>query len=543
MAYPEPHAKGRAEIPAFLRGESVRLPYMRTVIRQSEKSIGSFLGLNKQLVIQENEFSDMKNMSTDRFPAITVRKKRGEVLKTIGKPNGLFYKNGLAYVDGTSLYYKDAKIADVTDGRKQIVGIGAYMVVFPDKIMYNTHTGELSNLEASWMQSTVATFAQTTEGSTLVKISCAGIGKSFSKYDGVVMSGCSNEDFNKSFVIQDLSENYLVVIGSLEEQFAQNSGLAVNRTVPDMDYVCENENRLWGCSSANHEIYSSKLGDPANWQAFEGISTDSYAVTVGSDGDFTGCISHLGYVLFFKEDTIHKVFGNKPSNYQVTAANPVRGIAKGMERTACITNETLLYAARNEICSYDGAQPESVSDQLEGEKFVDGVASHLNGKYYASLKKENGTWGIYVYDLKRGIWMKEDEMRLVDMVYGEGTLYCVDGSGNLFTMVGKRDEEITWHLESGELLEGTIDNKYVKKLKFHMKMQAGSEVNIMMQYDEEPAWEVAGTYKARSFRTQSVSIIPRRCQKYRYRLEGRGEVTLIAMSRIIGIGSGINGGI
>lgn len=521
----------------------MRLPYLRTEPRQSEKSIGSFMGLNKQLVIQENEFSDMRNMSTDCFPAVSVRKARGEIQKTIGKPNGLFYKNGLAYVDGTSLYYNDEKIADVTDTRKQIVGIGAYMVVFPDKIMYNTHTGKLSSLEASWTQSASATFAQTTQGSTLVKITCNGIGSRFSKYDGVVMSGCSNEYFNKSFVIQELAENYIVVIGSLSAQFTQSSGLTIKRIVPDMDYVCENENRLWGCSSANHEIYSSKLGDPTNWQAYEGISTDSYAVTVGSDGDFTGCLSHLGYVLFFKEDTIHKVFGNKPSNYQVTTSYPVRGIAKGMERTACITNETLIYAARNEICSYDGAQPESVSDQLEGLKFTEGAASHMDGKYYASLRTEDGAWGIYVYDLKRGIWMKEDETHLVDMAYGEGKLYCVDDSGNLYTMEGNRKEYIPWFMESGELLEGTIDNKYVKKLKFHLKMQPGTEVNVLMRYDEEPVWEKAGTFKTKSYRTQAVTVIPRRCQKYRYRLEGYGNATLIAMGKTIGLGSDVNGSI
>ena len=278
----------------------MRLPYLRGNPQQSEKSIGSFLGLNKQEVIQENEFSDMKNMSLDAYPAITVRQKRGEIMKKIAKPNGLFYKNGLMYADGTSLYYKDKKIATVSDSRKQIVGIGAYAVIFPDKITYNTSTGEMKQMEESWTQSGSATFAQTTSGSTLIKITCTGIGKKFSQYDAVVISGCTNASFNKSSVLQEVSDNYVVVIGSLSSQFTQGSGLTLKRTVPDVDFVCENENRLWGCSSKNHEIYSSKLGDPANWQSFEGISTDSYAVTVGSDGDFTGCVSHMGYVIFFK---------------------------------------------------------------------------------------------------------------------------------------------------------------------------------------------------------------------------------------------------
>ena len=153
-----------------------RLPVLTMAPRGGSRSIGSFLGLNKGIVIGENEFSDMKNMSSDSFPAISTRKTRGKVIKTLAKPHGLFYKNGLAYVDGTKLYYKDAEVGDVSDTDKKIAGMGAYIVIFPDKIMLNTATGEVESLEASWKQASSASFAQTTAGSTMVKISCTGIG-------------------------------------------------------------------------------------------------------------------------------------------------------------------------------------------------------------------------------------------------------------------------------------------------------------------------------------------------------------------------------
>ena len=386
-----------------------RLPMLTMTPRGDSKQIGSFGGLNKGLVIGENEFSDMKNMSSDVFPAIAVRKPRGEILKSLSKPHGIIYKNGLAYVDGTKLYYKDKEIATVQDTDKQLVSLGAYIVVFPDKIMYNTSTGEKTALEASWSQAATATFAQTTTGSTMVKISCTGIGKQFNQFDGVEISGCTNSSFNKTTVIQEKADDYIVIIGDLSSSFTQESGLKLTRKVPDMDYICENGNRLWGCSSANHEVYASKLGDPTNWNAFEGISTDSYAATVGSDGDFTGCLSHMGYVLFFKEDTIHKVYGDKPSNFQINTSFPVRGVAKGCEKTACVVNETLLYVSRSNVCSFDGAYPESVSDALAEVRFQGGVAGQHNGKYYASLQDVSGQWNIYVYDLKKGMWHKEDD--------------------------------------------------------------------------------------------------------------------------------------
>lgn len=520
-----------------------RLPYLRGAARESVKQLGAFGGLNKNLIISENEFSDMKNMSSNQFPAISVRRNRGSVIKTLSEPNGLFYKNGLVYADGTVLYYKGNKIADVENSKKIIVGMGAYLVVFPDKIMYNTASGTLEQMEASWQQAATATFSQTTEGSTMVKIACTGIGAQFAQYDGVEISGCTNGDFNKSAVIQEKANDYIIIIGSVEEQFTQASGLKITRTVPDMDYVCESENRLWGCSSANHEIYACKLGDPKNWQAFEGISTDSYAVTVGSDGDFTGCVSHLQMVLFFKENTIHKVFGNRPSNYEVNTSTPMRGVAKGMEQTMCIVNETLYYLSRDTVCSYDGAQPDSVGDAIRDLGFSTGVAGQCDGKYVVSLQDRSGRWGLYVYDCDRNLWHKEDDLHLLYAAYGDGDLYCIDDQGNLFSLYGDRKEYVPWMIESGDLLEGTVDYKHVRKLQFHMKLGKDAEVNVLMQYDGQEDWQPVMTYHAKEYRTHTMNIIPRRCQKYRCRLEGYGDMTLIAMGKVVGLGSDLHGGI
>lgn len=519
----------------------MRLPYLSLVTRDQTKQVGNFGGLNKGLVIAENEFSDMENMSSDQFPAIAVRNRRGAVQGHIAKPNGIFHKNGLAYVDGTDLYYKGKKVADVVDNKKTMVGMGAYIIVFPDKLMYNTASGEVMNMEQTWIQTAAATFEQTAEGSTFVKISSAGIGKQFNAHDGVTISGCTNSAFNKAVTIQEKADDYIIIIGDLKEKFTQENGLKVERKVPDMDFVCESENRLWGCSNVNHEIYASKLGDPENWNAFEGISTDSYAVSVGSDGDFTGCISHLGYVMFFKEDTIHKIFGNKPSNYQVNTSTPVRGLAAGMEGTMEIVNETLIYVSREDICSYDGAQPDSIGEKLQGMKFREGVAGHFNGKYYTSMADEDGNWGMYVYDLRLQMWHKEDELHLKYMTYGDGNLYCIDAAGNLFTISGDREEVIPWMLESGDMLEGTVDYKHVKKLQFHLKMKRNSEVNVCVRYDDNVEWEKVQTYRAEFYRTHTVNLIPKRCQSYRYRLEGYGEVALIAMTRRVGQGSDIHG--
>lgn len=516
-----------------------RLPFLKMSQKESTVQISSFLGLNRETVIRENEFADMKNMSSDKFPAISTRRNRGEVIKKLSKPHGLYHKNGLIYVDGTELYYKHSKIADVTDTEKVFCGVGAFLIILPDKIMYNTSTGEMKQMEAFWQQTATATFEPLVEGATMIKVSCTGIGKNFSKYDGVAMSGCTNDGFNKTFTIQDKEDDYIVLIGDLVERFTQGSGLKIERTMPDMDFLCENENRLWGCSSKNHEVYASKLGDPTNWNAFEGISTDSYAATIGSDGDFTGCISYLGYVMFFKEDTIHKVYGSKPSNYQIMTSG-VNGVALDCVKTISVVNETLFYVSRNGVCIFNGAQPEIVSDTLKDLVFGAGVGGQYNNKYYASLKDKNGYWYMCTYDMERKIWSKEDNLHLIHCVNGEGDLYCIDSDGNLFAIAGKRKELIEWYLETGDMTEGAFDFKYIKRIVFNLIMRPESEANIYIKYDESQDWQLLNTLIAKMHRSQTINILPRRCVSYRIRLSGFGDVTLIGISKKIGYGTEIS---
>ena len=158
--------------------------------------------------------------------------------------------------------------------------------------------------------------------------------------------------------------------------------------MPKMDFIVESNNRLWGCryGVANNgkvvnEIYASKLGDFKNWNCYMGASTDSYAASVGTDGQFTGAVTHLGYPIFFKENCLHKVYGNYPANYQVQTTS-CRGVQKGSEKSLAIVNEVLYYKSQNGICAYDGSLPNEISAEFGDERYSGAVAASHNNKYY-----------------------------------------------------------------------------------------------------------------------------------------------------------------
>lgn len=508
----------------------MRLPIIEHTGNASLKVIGAFHGLNKNLVCQDTEFFDMKNISTRFYPAIGTRERRGKVSGSVENPGGLYYKNGLFWIDGEKAFYKGSEIGAVSAGEKQLVGMGAYIVIWPDKAAFNTHTGEWTQIEELFLPEGEVMFDPLSKDSAFTKISVAGIEKHFKKGDAVQITGCSNAEFNKTTVLKEVGSGYVVVTGALSKGF-KNTGITFRRNAPDMDYICESNNRLWGCSSKNHEIYASKLGDPLNWNVFEGSSTDSYAVTVGTDEDFTGCTAHLGNILFFKENAIHKLMGAKPASFQITPYT-LPGIRKGCERSIQIIKETLYYVGRDGVYGYDGATPYCISRNLGEVRLSEAVAGQQDGFLYISAN-DGSKRRLYVYDTETRLWSIEDETDFRYAVYGNGVLYYADGKGQIASIKGDRDETIDWYLESGDIREQTMNNKYISKLLFNIWLERKARVDVYVRWDDEPLWEHKGSITAEWNQTYSIPMIPKRCNKFRFRLAGKGQFKLIGIGRYI----------
>lgn len=428
----------------------------------------------------------------------------------------------------------------------------------------------------------LVTYTAYYEGSNLTRIYADDLGDSFSTGDVVTISNAvkTNDDdedvyesiYNGSFEVKQAGTNFIMIEVSTDRKRIQpkpetgQTGLSIVRTSfvqsgvtvkrksmtitgtyvqvrrksPDMDFVCEHGNRLWGCSSANHEIYACKLGDPTNWSCYEGISTDSYTVTVGSDGDFTGCASHMGYVLFFKEQSISVMYGDKPSNYQLSTRQ-MPGVRAGCEKSLCVVNETLYYVGRNGVYQYDGAAPKKISDNILSDLSA-AVAGHQDGKYYLSCQKD-GAWTLLVYDPRYQIWDAEDNTLFQFTTNYEGKLYIITWTGILKTITGDDTTLFEWSIESGDLRENRLEQKWISKALFNLWLDVGSEANIYFQFDEDPLWHRAYTVHSVVGKTYNIPIVPQRCSRFRWKIEGRGQAKLLAMGITVEGGSEINGSI
>ena len=278
-----------------------------------------------------------------------------------------------------------------------------------------------------------------------------------------------------------------------------------------------------------------------------GISTDSYAATVGSRGEFTGCIAHLGYVLFFKENVIHKLYGDRPANFQLADTN-CRGIQKGSEKSAVIVNETLYYKAVRDVCAYQASLPASISQALGGNTYANAVAGSYGGKYYISMQETNGQYSLFVYDTNRGFWHREDETQVKWFASLDGELYYIDAKDNGLYSVGGSlpakymdgaaglEKDVCWSCETGDIGLNMPDAKFVSRIRLRLEVKQDAIVRVATRYPGEE-WKEVARISLSQKRSVTLPILPRRCDTMRLRISGEGEARIYSLSKNIEQGS------
>lgn len=328
---------------------------------------------------------------------------------------------------------------------------------------------------------------------------------------------------------------------------SSSSLLTVTRPVPDFDFVCESKNRLfgvcnktqnmiWNAAKEEYEtvesrvIYASALGDPTHFYDYDGLSTDSYAVAVASEGDFTGICPYSDDVLIWKENMLYKLMGDYPAEYALYAYN-MAGVQKGCHKSMKIINEVLYYKGVEGVYAYAGNTPVLISYNLGLGGYSKAVAGQKESKYYISMQDKSGAWGLYVYDTLRRIWLKEADAHVIDFAYQDNVLYYLDADKKaVIAAESGSDEKVEWTAELVEFNEVVLNKKLYTKLFLRVEMAAGSTLKVEVAVDDGPFKQVFLT-RAEGHKTFTMPIVPRRCDRFRVRLSGAGFCMVKSMLR------------
>ena len=482
-------------------------------------------------------------------------------------PDGVYYNTldvgdyGSINANYTSIGSIDYTLCDATYNDMTNVPVSDSEPTYPEGSGpqngdYWINTG---STPASLMQYSSYSSSWTLVPTTFVKISSPGIGVNFNTGDGVSLGGCAytgdnqrlaNEidALNGDILLHYVTDDYIVVTGMLSRPYQQTEGtVAVSRTAPDMDFVVESNNRLWGCKfgmydgDLRNEIYSCKLGDFKNWRVYAGLSTDSYAVSVGSDGPFTGAITYKNLPHFFKEHCVYQIYGTMPSNYQVVHTK-VPGVMASSPRSLVSEGGYLYYKSPMGVCRFDGSGATYISQPLGDVEYTEATAGAFHNKVYFSLHKKDGWWHLFCYDVEKNMWSHDDNIHVLfwasteyDLFYlTDAKLGCINGTE--YTLEGP----FAWYVVSAPIGYEFAEQKYLTRFDIRMALGAGSTAVLEIQYDSSGEWIQQGDeMRAEVLRSFTVPVRPRRCDHIRWRLRGTGTVDLYSVAKQYESGSDV----
>lgn len=651
----------------------MRLPGMKYVENRSKKTIVQFLGVNYGEDGTDGQFAETRNLSSRMFPCLSQRVGREVQLGEYTAPSAVWYLDGLIVVDGAELKHNGVKVGNISPGKKHFANVNTKVVIFPDKVMYDTANKEFRSLEAEYTsgenaleftdeknlkvhlgsyRAEITGAGKTSEISVKTsdseadyvknvtvydykitgvlvnaesgrltytnagKVLAANVqvgdlfvatslgldgvnsygriakinprevtsghsagpnspvfyyteyfrsfeydryevkGTNYEGFDGfeamnfrvgdtVEVSGCvTYPQNNKTLTIRGITKTESdagTLYGLTFDQQSFTKGteagaVTIKRSVPNLTVICEQDNRLYG--AAEDTIYVSALGDPTNFNTYDGVDTDSYAVAVATEGDFTGCIGYGSGVLFFKEDCLHKLMGSYPSEFAVYDYT-IPGVAEGSEGSLLNINEAVYYHGREGVYRYTGGAPEKISDNFGLRQFDTAAAGAQGETYYISMRdKRKDAYGLWVYDIRRGIWLQEDGTEAVAFARDGGKLYYIDGGESKLVLVNPEssEEEIEWSATMCRMDEVYLNRKCHSRIMMRLEMEEGAELKIEVSCDGGEFKEHKIFHKG-PHKTVMVPIVPNRCDSFQIRLSGAGRTVIRTMMREFELGS------
>ena len=542
----------------------------------------TFCGLDCRPRPLDGACAALQNLTGADYPVLSARPGRG-LVTTLAHPGGLLAKDALCWVDAPCFYVNGYAVdLGLTQGTKQLVSMGAYAVIFPDKKYLNTKDlTDYGSLEARvTTDGTVAVTLCSRDGAALqyaagaeapaspaegdlwldtaapalyrftssgwseeadvhVKLEYASIGVHFSAGDGVTVSGAGNLDGLR--VLTDAGDDFLLLPGVTAES-SLTDPVTIARDVPDLDFVTECGNRLWGCryglsgGETVNEILCCKLGDFKNWNAFAGLSTDSWRASRGADGPFTGAAAFQGSPIFFRETCLERVYPSSDGAHQILVTQ-CAGVQQGCGASLAVAGGLLCYKSPDGVSAYDGAAPVRISDRLGPCRFTEAVGGALGEDYYLSVQ-DGGSRRLLVYNTMRGDWFEQDDPGLTAMALCSWELYGLTASGDVLALTGTEgegEEPVQWSFETGDLGLDIPEHKHISRLR--LRCCLGGVMTVSAQYDSDGVWRPLGSVESLGLRSMTLPVLPRRCDHLRLRLEGSGTFQLFSLSRILEKGS------
>jgi hypothetical protein len=352
----------------------------------------------------------------------------------------------------------------------------------------------------------------------------------FKAGDAVTISGSTVAENNTTFIIDKIDGSTFYSASEIFTPSEQDVVLKIEREIPKLDFICESNNRLWGCSNGDNTIYISSWGDPTNFYLYKGINTDAGAIPLASTGLFTACVRYGDAVLFWKEDKLHKVLGTNALDHDVYTYD-IDGVQGGGDRSLAIINETLYYKGVHGIYAFGGGTPRLISSAFGDRRFDGGAGGGYGNRYYFSASDGERDY-LFVYDVLLGMWVLEDDVRVRRFFRMDGDeLYMLTEGGEVYLCdAGESETGIEWFVQFTPFYETIEGRKSYSRIKLRVEVPQGSYMAVSVRCDGG-RWHECGKIVGKNAGVIPVAIPINRCDKFEIKLSGKGKCTILSMLR------------
>ncbi len=326
-----------------------------------------------------------------------------------------------------------------------------------------------------------------------------------------------------------------------EEMYFSETNVTISKTWPaGIQGVFESSNRLWGW--CGHQIRCSKLGDPSNWEFFDGTAEDSWAVDVHEPDPFTGGISVHGYPTIFTEHKRYRIYGSEPEAFQL-GEQDCNGARAGCGKSMAAFDGALYYVSRVGVMQDTGAAPVCVSEALGPLRLSQAVGGGHQQRYYVTGRDEAGTLHNLILDTRSGVWIDEGARNVVSYAAAGGVMHEAEidsSTEDLLTIRaygtgsplgnGTAEPAPASVAETNDYTLSQPNRKRVHRVQLRFVVDAGTSLTVSIRYDGG-AWvtvkTVAGDGEKKSV---YLPVLPKRCDHFRLRFEADGDWELHSLA-------------
>ena len=178
---------------------------------------------------------------------------------------------------------------------------------------------------------------------------------------------------------------------------------------------------------------------------------------------------------------------------------------------------------------YDGTLPQSISAKIGVgiDQWKKTEAVTKKDEYYLIVEDSKLRKEMYIYNTKLGLWCKHRARSFFTAVEFNGKVHFTDG----YEDIEISDEPVEWYVTTGTLSADSPDSKYINRLD--IRMQLDGTARAFVEYDSNENWVHLGTVNGQGLKSFTFPILPRRCDHFRLKLQGKGKVKIFSITKSV----------